>query len=224
MREEGIEWEPSVPEMTQSPSLLAQQRIIEDEATGSFLNDLVERSKSNTKAIEDYSKELAPGVDVDPEFIVDTAKNKIDTIGEDIDAAISSVKLKKEDLSGNVFPVDRISKGSQIRSAIDSARNEASVEMSVLAESLKLNDVDLTDSFDEFKSFLKTKYKPKSRFEDVKSLPKIYREIIKGKFSKKTKILGPDGKPIEVPETIVFNDIKAIRERLTSVASWNTCA
>ena len=218
MKEQGIEWNPSLAEITDSPAIMRQQQELEDNASGAFLEQLVQKYKNNENAIDEYTAIKTPESDVSLQYIVDTAGNRIDTFGTEIDTAISGVNMKKQDMADRIMPVDRMVSGKAIRDGINKARSETSIKMSARAEELGIADVDLTEHFDAFRDKIVSKYSPESRFSDKDALPDIYKTLKKEAEVKAD--IPEEGVPeFDVPEVeevlTSFNDVKSLRERIT---------
>lgn len=215
MSDKGIDFQPSVGEATGSPVLLRQQSDLEDKATGAFLEKITKRRIENQKAIDSYSKKIAPQSDFDAEFVIDSANKTVVAVGDEIDALVGREIQKKKDITNNIATIDRIQSGAAIRDGIQKARAEASIAMTLRAKELGLADENMSEAFNLFKEEIKQKYKPSSRFEDSRALPGIYREIIKDGKKTSQAILDDRGRPIKQEVSTTFKDIKTIRERLS---------
>ena len=197
--EAGVEdWKPTLAEGTASPALLKQQQHIESQAQDDFFDAVTKRRETNQQTIEKYSEVISPKSDLDAQYIINTANDKIDVVGGKISEDIGKTVQKKKDLADGIVTLDRMTSGAAIRNGIQKARADASLKLSARADELGLADIDMSDAFSGFKDELAIKYKPESRFEDTGSMPKIYKQILS------------DDQPITT-----FNDIKAIRERIS---------
>ena len=203
-------FKPTIAEATGEPGLLATQREIERNAQGSFLSDITTRRQESLDAIETFANKSAPKGDLEPEYIVNTANNKIEAFGERVQKQIETTVQRQKDLGGGLQSIDRLSTGGEIRSGIEKARVKASTAMSIRAQELGISDIDLSDQFNEWTGLLKEKYAPVSRFEDMESVPNIYKQLMRDKKAIDTALEA--GKE-SIPST--FQDIKALRERIT---------
>jgi len=195
----GVEdWHYTLAEGTESPTLLRQQEHLETNAKERFLDQVTLRREKNQEAIEKYSRTLAPESDYEPQYVINTAKNRVDAIGDRILNGVNRVVQKKQDMINNIPSIDRMGSGKALRDGIHEAKSQASLKMSLMAKDLGISDVNLTEEFKVFQKELFETYKPGSRFEDIGAMPEIYKKIIRDKG-----------------ENTTFNDIKAIRERIS---------
>ena len=141
-------------------------------------------------------------IDVSPEYIIDAANDRLVKVGSTIDRLTAKNVAAQKDMVSGVASIDSLETGKVIRDGIMSAKTDASVKMSIRAEELGINDADITVQFQDWAKKLKAKFDPVSRFDDPKSVPEIYKQILKE--------IGPKG-----IEPASFADIKAIRERIT---------
>ena len=209
------DWDYSLAEGTGSPTLLRQQEHIETNASEAFLDQVTKRREINQQAIDKYTEILSPKSDFDAQYVINTAKGKLDIVGGRIENDINQVIQKKQDVVNNIPTLDRMGSGQAIRDGINKAKTDASLKMSLRAEELGLANIDMSESFKSFAKDLSVKYKPGSRFEDIKSMPSIYKQIIGDKGQNTSKILNQKGQPIKKEVETTFNDIKAIRERIS---------
>lgn len=209
---------PSIAESTGNPALTRQQARVESEAEGSFLNFANQRRAENLKAIEAYSSAKAPVGDVAPEIVIDAANNRLHAVGETVDRMAAKNVQKQRDLADGIRTIDKIESGQTIRDAINSARADASAKMSIRAEELGLNDVDLSVPFQEWRKGIIKKYKQTSRFEDEKNIPSILSDIKKDGVADAQKRQAGFTSDLSTPQPreseTTFSDIKAIRERI----------
>jgi len=194
-------FKPSLAESTGSPSLVAQQKDFESNATREVLDNLVLRRENNLNEIDRFANNITPQTDLSPEYIIDSASGRLKSIGATVDRLAAKNLKNQKDLASGIAKIDNLEVGASIRSAIMDAKNNASVKMSVRAEELGLNDVDLSAKFKGWAAELEQKYAPKSVFEDPRSVPEIYKKTLSVAGDKTT-------------ESISFADIKAIRERI----------
>lgn len=217
-------FKPSIAEATKDPSLVATQIEIERNAKGAFLDQVKTRRIENAQAIEAFRGKKAPPGDLNPEFVLDTAKNRIDTVGENIDNLIGKNIQAQKDVVEGLPTVDRLSGGKTIREGIMQAKAEASIKMSKRAEELNLEGINVTDDYQAWLLELEAKYAPTSRYDDPKSVPTIYKQMMKEIPAEESALdalalefggLGEEvGAAKEVLETS-FIDLKALRERIT---------
>ncbi|MFH1683230.1 MAG: hypothetical protein ABIA37_05540, partial [Candidatus Woesearchaeota archaeon] len=196
---------PSIAESTGKRVLITQQESIEKHATGKLLEDLVMRRNNNEKAIYVFSNKARPDGPDDIDFVIDSASNRIDIYNGKIAKSTGENLQKQKGLAKTLPNIDKEATGIKMREAINNSRAETSVKMSLRAKELGISDAKVEVQFSEWQNQIKAMYKKKSRFEDVKSRPEIYKEIIR---KQKT---GKDG---SVKPT-TFQDIKTLRERIT---------
>lgn len=190
-------FKPSIAEATDSPALLAQQRAVEQNATKVALEGLVARRRNAEQAIRAFSQRKAPDTDVNLEYVIDIAQGRMELFGEKATQIAGKNLVKQKTLAEKLPDVDRIQAGQKIREAIQQAKTEASLAMNLRAEELGINNADFTAPFKEWRSSILQKYKPKSRFETTDP-PDIFKQI-KG----------------DKAESVTFQDVKAIRERVS---------
>ena len=195
------DFKPSLAESTGSPSLIAQQKEFESNATREALDSIILRRDNNLNEIDKFANNITPKTELSPEYIIDSANGRMKGVGATVDRLVVKNLKNQKDVASGLVKIDRFEVGTGIRSAIMDAKNNASVKMSVRAEELGLNQVDLSVRFKEWSAELGQKYAPKSVFEDPKSVPEIYKKILSVAGDKTT-------------ESISFADIKAIRERI----------
>jgi len=217
LRKKAPGLEPSTAEASGSPALLAQQRAIESEAQGKFLEEIIAKRRTNKQAISRFTNNAAPDADVNPGLVVHSANERMEVVGETIDRLVSKNIQSQKKLVGKVPEIDKMETGQLIRDGVDRARTDASLKMSIRAEELGINDADLTIPFNEWRKKVTKKYKLVSRFQDKSDYPKILRKIIADKPKKKKTVAGFIYAPTKAGETkpTTFVDIKAIREKIT---------
>ncbi len=189
----------SVAESTKNKALRLQQEHLENEATGEFLDQVVRRREQNEQSLETFRKGKFPESDVDAEYVINTANKRIETVGDSIERLTGRVVQKQEDLANKLPTIDKLQNGTALRNGVNEARKLRSTEMSLKAQDLNIADVDFTPEFKAWQTEIEAAYKPKSRFVGGDDqTPDILKQIINDKA-----------------ETTNFQDIKAIRERIT---------
>lgn len=215
-------FQPSIAEATGSPGLIAQQRSIESKATGGELDRLVGRRQSNAQAVDEYTTAAAPAAPNNPEFVVNTAKGRIDSLSAGVERQQANVTANRQGLAQRAFPtVDRAEAGGTIRAQLQAeraARREAADRVSA---ELGLDDVDATANFTRFAQDARQVFRPTSPFEDGANRPGVLREIarvgrpVPGQNPDGSPMLRPDGSPVMVPRQVTFRDLKGLRERVS---------
>jgi hypothetical protein len=212
---------PSVPEATGSPALIAQQKQLEANAKGAALNKFVARHRANETAIDTFIGKKAPQSDVDVEYVIDAAQNRVKTIGEKITALEAKNLSSQERAALNLPEVNKITEGTMMRDALVQRRAEVSAKMSVRAEELGINSANMEAPYNAWRAKVIEKYKPGSRFYDKDNMPAIYKFILRDKTTKKgavSPILDKTGREIVAPDKEIrttFQDLKTLRERVT---------
>jgi len=201
--------EPSLAEATGHPTLISTQKSLEKNANAAFVERIVQRREANQSALETFIDEVAPKGDINPEIVIDAARNRLEIIGNRMTRLSGKHLQQRGDLVNGIATVDRLTAGKALRAGVNQARAEASAKMSIRADELGLLDQDISEQFLTWRSELSGKYKPLSRFEDTAATPGIYRQIMSDKEGVAT-----------------FVDVKAIRERVSddlidSLASAN---
>ena len=194
----GGKFQPSVAESTQVPSLIAIQNQIEKEASGKFLNSVSQRRKDNLKAIKQFTEQSAPQGDISPEIVIDSATKRIQLVGEKVDKLTARVVQTRKDLANGLPTIEKMGTGQTLRESIVKAKQEVSAKMSLLANKLGVDEIDMTQQYGLWKKDIAKKYELKSRFEDKASMPESLRLINNDKATATS-----------------FNDIKALRERVS---------
>ncbi len=195
----GGQFQPSIAESTGVPSLVATQKQLEREATDEFLNKVTQRRVNNQKAIENFIQRSAPEGEVNPEIVVDAANNTVKLQGKKLEEEVAKVVQNKKDIASNLPTIDKMTSGASIRDAIFKAKSAASMKMNQVSKELGLDNIDMTDAFENWKTGVRENYNSVSRFDNVSDKPKILKDII--------------AETEKVPTS--FIDVKTLRERVS---------
>lgn len=209
LREQIPGFEPTLAEATGSPGLVATQRDIERRASGRELEELAGRRARSEAAIERYAATHAPAFEGSPEYVVDTAGRKVESLRQEVARPQKTILQRQQEAAAALPTVDRAAVGDTLRNKLIELRAEASARMSQLADQLGLNDVDLTIPFGQMRNQILEEFRPGSIFEDASNYPEVLDVIRKIQPVDR----GPGGQFQQ--QRITFADIKALRERLT---------
>ncbi len=209
-------FEPSVAEATGAQSLVRQQQRIETQASGSELDRMVARRKNNETAVNDYTEGAAPRAADNPDFVVDTARGRVENLKSGIDAQQTGVQGARENLAANAFPVvDRAERGATIRGQLHEERAARRAEADRLADEAGLNNTDVTAEFTSAAQRLNRQFEPRTVFDDTANTPRVLEEIRQAGRPVPTGELDANGAPIMEPARVTFRDLKGLRERVT---------
>lgn len=209
-------FKPSVAEATGAQSLVRQQQRIETQASGNELDKLVARRRNNDQAVNDYTESVAPSAADNPDFVIDTARGRVDNLRSGLERQQAGVQASRENLAGNAFPVvDRAERGGVIRQQLHEERAARRAEADRLAEELGLNNTDVTAEFTSSARRLRTQFAPTSQFDDVANTPRVLEEIQRAGRPVPTGQVAADGTPIMEPARVTFRDLKGLRERVS---------
>lgn len=189
---------PTTAESTGAPALIAHQRGIEGKAQGADLSNLARRRSESEAAIGRYAEENAPAADDAPEFVVDVAAGRIQTIRGAVDRPLDAVDARQREVAARLPRADRAAAGQRMREVLHDRRDQVRGQMSALADELGINDVDLSIPFHRQRQALLRDFTPGSVFEDRAALPKVLADI---------ESLPPNTQ-------VTFRDLKSLRERV----------
>lgn len=221
-------FKPSVAEATGAQSLVRQQQRIEAQASGPELDRLVARRRDNATAVDNYTADAAPTAPDNPDFVVNTARGRVDNLRGGIERQQAAVQGQRENLARDAFPVvDRAERGATVRNQLAEERAARRAEADRQAEELGINDSDVTAEFTSTAQRLAHEFAPTSPFDDHANTPRVIQDIIRagrptpGTPPTSSSILGADGRPITTPGTpptparVTFQDLKGLRERVS---------
>jgi len=201
----GDDYVLSPAEQSGSPQLIASQKQIEADATGSDLDMLVKRKENNLKAIEGYKVKHFPSDGDEAPFIYDTFSKKFNDLSN-----INSIQAKNsvdklDEISTNFPYAEKAVIGANLRSEIKNLRTQAVDDFNKYADELNVK-LDEKLAFDPLKNVIAStlkldkKFKLQSRFGDKTSLPDVLYDI----------------KKIKKDGTITFGELKDLRERVSN--------
>jgi hypothetical protein len=165
-------FEPSIGEVSGSPSLMAMQRAQETGLTGAKLEKAVARQDKNIQAINDFAESVAPSGPVDVDVVIDSARGKVRALTGEISAA--GVSSPAELPSANLKNI-----GAKMRDNLIERRREASEAMGQIADEMGLNQIDITPQYEGVREELITAMTPAGRFATEAHTPEIVSTLIK---------------------------------------------
>ena len=200
----GDDYVLSPAEQSGSPQLIASQKQIENDATGSDLDKLVKRKENNIKAVDGFIVKHFPSDGDEAPFVYDTITKKFNDLSN-VNQIQTKSALNKLQASSEKFPfAEKSVIGANLRTTIKDLRKEAVDDFNKYAEDLKVDlqeQVDFQPLKDEIASTLNlnNEFKPSSKFADIKSLPNVIYDI----------------KKIKKDGTITYGELKDLRERVS---------
>ena len=123
LRNEIPGFNPTLGEATGSPALIASQRRVESRATGADLERVTARRDQSQAAIDSYSGQMGPQGQGGPEFIIDTANQRVESLRQAIGDRVSDVRASRNALAESVPIADRAEAGKTLRETIERVRS-----------------------------------------------------------------------------------------------------
>lgn len=210
LRETIPGFNPSLAEATGSPALIATQRRIEREAAGAELETLAARRRANESAVQTFITEKSPETDLPLDYVIDTANRRVQNLRYEVGRPIVSIERRQREAAGALPTADRSAVGETLRTTLVNERTKARDTLGRLADSLGLNDVDMSIPFGRIRNEIVAEFTPGSVFDDIKNYP----EVVEAIRSVNPVRRNPQTGQME-PQPITFNDLKALRERIT---------
>ena len=193
----GDDFVPSPAEASGSPQLIASQKELENNASGSQLDALVRRKIKNTKAIEGNITKNFPTTGDEAPFVINTITKKFDDLSNINNLQLAKSSGRLDDITKD-FPIAETAiAGQKLRNILLDKRNIAKEDFNDYVNQLNI-DMNASVSFAEFKKSFVKMYAPDSKFADVANRPSIYNEVKNFKQS-----------------SIAFKDIQGLRERVS---------
>lgn len=183
-------------EATGSPQLIASQKQIENNASGSDLDALVDRKQKNIKEIEGYIAKTFPSSGDETPFVVDTLNKKIEDLSNINKLQMSQAVGKAEDIASNFPLASKSIEGGNLRKILLQKREGAIEDFNNYAKNLNLN-LDVQIPFSTFKDDLIANFEPQM-FQKTTNTPSVLRDLKKYEG-----------------ETITFNNLKNLREEVS---------
>jgi len=220
----GDDFVPSPAEASGSPQLIASQKELENNASGSQLDALVRRKIKNTKAIEGNITKNFPTTGDEAPFVINTITKKFDDLSNINNLQLAKSSGRLDDITKD-FPIAETAlAGQKLRSILLDKRNIAKEDFNDYVQQLNI-DMNVTVPFTNFKKSFTDTYKLDSSFADVSNRPSVYN-LVKNYGKEKTTdtpstILNEFGVPIkpnakqEITTSISFRDIQGLRERVS---------
>jgi hypothetical protein len=208
-------FKPSIAEATGSPALIAQQTNLEKRASGKNLDWIVNRHRDNTRAVDDFAASSAPDGAENPEFVVNAAKGRVDSLRNATDTQAATVQTARQELARRAFPVvDRAEAGGTLRTELQAERAARREEADALSQQLGLDNIDVSVPFTDWSQRVHGTFAARSAFEDAENTPRILRDIERvGQPVPTGRVI--NGEPETVPARVTFRDLKALRERIS---------
>ena len=206
---------PSVAEASGDPGLIARQRQIEAESSGSELDFYIKRHRDVVAGIEEGAKTVAPeSTFKDQEIVVDAARVRLEAQRRSTQLDISDVESDLA-ITGRSLPeaTDRIAAGRTLKEIRNTIRSDVSDSFKKEAEDIGLNnpgtEFNATLLRDEIRGEFfdpKSKYARDSKSRILKRVNKTKEEVdSKGKSTGEVRM--------------TWEDVKAIREELNDEIS-----
>ena len=193
----GDDFVPSPAEASGSPQLIASQKELENNASGSQLDALVRRKIKNTKAIEGNITKNFPTTGDEAPFVINTITKKFDDLSNINNLQLAKSSGRLDDITKD-FPIAETAiAGQKLRNILLDKRYIAKEDFNDYVNQLNI-DMNASVSFAEFKKSFVKMYAPDSKFADVANRPSIYNEVKNFKQS-----------------SIAFKDIQGLRERVS---------
>lgn len=218
---------PSIAEASGSPALVRQQAALEARASGKSLDWIVRRREANQDAVGKFADSVAPGQREAPDFILDAARGRLDSLRAGAQQGENAVQQARQRLAENHFPTaDRADLGETIRNRLNAERGARREELDQTVADLGLNNVDITTPFTEAARRIAQRFTPR-QFDDLSNYPAVLQRIRQAGQPEPaippqaSSVLGPDGRPImrpgvpEQPARVSFQDLRDLRTRIS---------
>ncbi len=148
-------------ERTQTPGLLEAQKRLEMKATP----EAVKRRAQSEQAVETYAAEQAPAVGNDLEFVIDTARQQVDDVRNDLTRAIEGNLDEQARLAErNTPPGEALDAGIKMRQSLEGRFGEEQQIFTQYAEDAGLNDDSFMLDYTGVSDNLENAYKSASKF------------------------------------------------------------
>lgn len=212
--ERGETFNPTLAEQTGSQGLIRSQLDIEDNLSGSELDQFVARKRGDQIAIENFTGKAAPESEPIPEYIIDTVSESVSKDASALKGQKSAVADDAKKLGGGIKQSDRFAEGSKIRDRLFALRSEKRTELDSVAESLGINGQDVTEDYSTWAKSVVQELAPESKlFSDIEQTPSVIPQL-KSVLQKANPKPGKDGKTPKA-QKVTFKDVKALRERVS---------
>lgn len=213
---------PSLGEATGDAAALAQQRSIEAVASGPKLDELAARRAGNVAAVDRYAEQNVPATEGAADDVFSAAVARRDEQLGAVAADEAALTAERQAVVDDLPTFDLQEVGSRLRQQVIEERDNARTRMSRMAGTLGLNDVDLSVPWKPFRDRLLADFNERGRFEDLKNYPDLLQAVKRvGEMQpgRQIGLVDAAGRPIQTPPqptTVRFDDIKTLRERITS--------
>lgn len=213
---------PSLGEATGDTAALAQQRAMEAQASGPRLDELAARRVGNVEALDRYAQQNVPAPEGTADDVLAGAVARRDERLGAVAADEAALTAERQTVAADLPTFDLQEVGSRLRRQVIEERDNARTRMSRMAGTLGLNDVDLSVPWKPIRDRLLADFNERGRFEDLKNYPDLLRAVERvGEMQpgRQSGLVDAAGRPIQTPSqptTVRFDDIKTLRERITS--------
>lgn len=138
LRDKIAGFNPTLAESTGAPSLLSTQKSMEGKATGSILDNFVQRKLASQGAITDFANKNAPadsGAD-----IAGAAQRRLQQAAGPVDNQLDSVQRGREAVADTLPDAQAHQVGASMRDQLEQMRSAKMADMSKLSDDMGLND------------------------------------------------------------------------------------
>lgn len=168
----------SLGEATEAPSLVATQRGVESNMTGPELEEKTARYGNNADAVEAYAAQHAPGAAGGPDVVIDALTGKMDDLRGKLQAQGTAAEAAGQTVAGKIPATPQIATGATIRDRELALRKQVRDQMTGIAKSLGINDVDLPVPTGGLKSRLQSIVDEGGDFEDAANRPRVINDVL----------------------------------------------
>lgn len=220
----GDDFVPSPAEASGSPQLIASQKELENNASGSQLDALVRRKIKNQKAIEGNITKNFPMTGDEAPYVFNTITKKFNDLSNINNLQLAKSIGRLDDISKDFPLAETAVSGQKLRNILLDKRNIAKEDFNDYVKQLNI-DMNALVPFSNFQKLFIKNYAPQSKFADVANQPSVYnlvKNFSKEKITDKpSTILNEFGVLIKptIKETattnISFKDIQNLRERVS---------
>lgn len=157
---------PTLAERTGSPGLIAKQRQMEQELTGSALDAAHERRRTSEQAVQQFADRSAPRGDPAPDVVVDTARQRVMNLRDATQRQAESQRAEMEQFAGTAAPqTDRAAAGARLREQLAERIGDEAAAFRMVATESGLNDPSFVVPFNTFRDELLQAYQGASQLQ-----------------------------------------------------------
>jgi hypothetical protein len=174
----GTTGRPSIAEATGEPSLIAQQRRLERQASGSTLNALARRKQNLSEEIIQAGNFAPERTGNEPDIIFDAVTNDVAIMRREMDDDAFAIQTAQDVLSGQLPRMrSRIPSGMQLRERMISLRRDVKDNFSRRAEEIGLNDPEVVFDYAPLKQSIEDELFDSASIFSNRRKPEIAREL-----------------------------------------------